>query len=1581
MKLQLYLLSLTVLLSTDAQLIIPGSTAPCVAGQYEIEHNSTLMCAYCDVNTYCHDGVNSTACPLNSTTNNVTGATAKSQCHCDSTFYRDGNSDCTLCAAGYRCSNDAHTACGVGTFSLAGASVCTDCPLGTFGDTTAQSECETCPAGPIVEKAWTGTEYNPLLQRPVVTGNNQIYIMRTFMAASQGKNLSKWSFYASAAPCTITPMVFSATVDGRNNNGNFYYTLVQKGAQRTVTTVGVHSFDFLPGELFQVLAAAPEYVREYYFFGWAFTGASCIPYDTLGASTYVLEDAYDVNATQYYFPETLPLAKTYSVQITYTWTTEVPATSSVASTSIFACSCGSGREQLSDGNCRGHCIAGMYFANQSDSTCTLCEQGYYCVNSVRTVCPNGYESLPGSYQCFECAGPGTHTNIALYMCGLLSCPDAPLQPLGPYWRGLGNIAAVVGGSAGNIPQTPWFPGTTIARLALNPYVDRPVAILQRELTLTPDIPVAFQFRVMCTGVKCNEVQFKVLFTSKSVVEISSSADFDTIYSVTSVSNSWSRISTVYVTTNSSHGVLRIHAELGSWNAIVWMDAVRIVSLADWSYDTLSGLHLQESVASLTEKRATHYNETIPYASVMKLDSGASLAHTVSTFGPSYPYYVFFWAKGESASVLALSANATTPFSIDIALTPDWTLYEYLVYSPSSVSFQSNGTTALYLSLPAVAINNPIYECQTCLQGHWCSGQHIFECPDHSTATTGQPSQSNCHCLPGYYGNQLYEGVGYSPCSICPVNYWCNGTNHVEVCPPGTKSVAGQSVCSACEENEFCANGQVGSCPVHSHSASGSYSLLDCICDDGYFGTAPDCLLGLPGTASYNGSVHNCTENAISPPGATSLAQCYCDRGYFGIQNQPCLECESGYWCWTGIKNNCPINSGSLPRSSYTTNCSCNPGYYGPDGGPCAQCSTGSYKNVSGTSDCVNCPSGTFSATPGATSISQCGPCEPGYYNPIEGQYECQPCPAGSYSPYLGASSCQLCWQGSYSSSGMSTCTTCSSGTRSSAVGATSASTCQLCQVGSWSAGNTSVCVDCGTCYYWSWPSRVFLYTNSLANVFQMENNYRYRFCRNVLGNIITQFRTMYRYNEVIHNVTNTNILFPGNSFNAITALPNSKYIYAIQPPNLFRVDTELNLWDTVYPASLPEGVLINNVGLWVAQSDGLKCLNPDDTAQIYFFPMTGGANWVCAHDSYPDYVFVTTAAHGLKRITIATGATLVLDSMQGLSNCEFTLDGRYLLLAKTTTNELWAYSMYDAHLTKIMSNAYVTDMMMMDNTTVMVGVEGQGIMYVNFDIKDSRDCSPGKYSSYSGLQAEVQCSVCPVGGFCPGGYNISECSPGTYTFSSGLRQQEQCHTCPSGYYCPGGALRVLCPSGSYSIASNLVSEDQCQICPINYYCPNSTMQLPCPANTLSAVGGSDLGDCKCAPGFKCELTKVVHAEVILPFTITTFTPELQLAYKEAVALAAGVNVSHVTIIAVSEVQYTPGGGRRRMLSVNVADKPSQYDKYKALRHGLEIHTSIYNTVRSDVANLNEHLNKKGLPQHEGVRVTLHKEVITSYKLS
>jgi hypothetical protein len=1480
---------------------------------------------------------------------------------------------CVLCPEGSKCARNLLSVCPVGSFSSAGSSDCTQCSIGTFGSSPGAPSCQTCPAGLNVLKT---TEYNELFdpsanRSTVPPEQDRLFILRGYLTQSQNNYLTKWSFFADAAGCSVTPMIFGATVYGNSwADENVQYDVRQVGTTRTTSRAGLQTYQFSDVAPYFIRTAVPtgtNYLNTYEFFGWKFTGKACIPYDLADLNThyYSMEFPVDQAALSYVFlGKTFAAPRYWSVQITFEHRVVVPSTLSPGTASVYDCLCPSDSRQLSDGNCQGLCENGKYMFRDTDPACSVCAQGSKCSNSVISQCPAGYSSLPGSSTCSPCPGPGTHTNIALHTCGLLkTCTAATPRRLGSSeWFGLGTIAMGIGG-INNFPSTPWFPGSPVARLILNAAADRPYALLERSLNAVVGSPIAFQFRYMCSGGSCGAAAFSVQWSQND-------GPYDTIFTTPSVpsssisSASWVQTSTDFITPSVPQIKVRVVVEMGVSSAAVWLATFEAVSLGQWQYGDISGLKLLETV-DIQVPHFPSYSETVETSTLQITDT--SLSQPVVGVFSKYPYKVSVWAHGTGTLALTASEEDLQTWTVSATGMDQYVLQTTV--PPTQIQIAVTGTVVI--SSPSVSLRTLDIGCQPCLADHWCSTQYIFECPQNSLSAAGSSLQSDCHCRAGYYGS-VTSLVGWTPCSVCDVNHFCTGANngnHRQPCPDGSKSEAGSTQCSPCGPGEICKGGQVGSCPLHSYGPPNATDVSDCICDDGFYGEAPDCVRCEPGSYCYAGEKHECTEFATSTPGAPNSTYCFCGRGYYGVQNEPCLVCEEGSWCWTGVKNACPANMWSPAKSSFTGNCTCEFGYY-PSGASCIPCSSGSYKDSRGFSECTLCDVGTFSAAVAAVSNSTCAACDVGYFSASAGQFQCQPCSAGFYAPLLGSVQCMPCWKGSYSLGGVATCTGCSAGSMSSDLAATSSAACIACPVGSWSSGNTSVCNICGACAYWNYPRKFSFIANGMVPVLDRTDS-RMRFAVHPLSGktYMASATSVYVVDLTTKRVlSEISVQGPGRVwwFACLAASQLGNYLYAIQSTYVFRVDLDMNAqWDLVYPSSSATCVVEDVTDpdtplLWIAQLDGVRSMSPEQALVVNSYPITG-SNYICLSPVETEHLYVT-GSFGLRAVKKATGEVKSLLTGAAYTVCSFTPDGTFLILSNAATKTAWAYSTFDGGLTRILSNAAVSGILL-DSTNIVLGVDSVGVRNISYSEKDSASCTPGKFSQYSGLQLESQCEVCPVGSLCPGGSNITLCVPGTFSATGGLREQKQCTLCLAGSFCVGGQMLQSCPLGSYSLLTGLSTEADCAECPAGYFCPNTTARVKCPANTMSASRSSDLGECRCAPGYSCKILIVVHAEIRLLILRTAFTPEMQERYINAIALAAGVSTGSVRIVSISEV--TIGAGRR-LLTYNA--------------NAVEVHTSIYDSLTEQVTDLNAHLKSQGLPFHRGMRISVHEEVVSSVKI-
>jgi hypothetical protein len=1141
------------------------------------------------------------------------------------------------------------------------------------------------------------------------------------------------------------------------------------------------------------------------------------------------------------------------------------------------------------------------------------------------------------------------------MCGLLTCSAATPVRLGSSnWFGLGQIRVGEGGSSG-IPSTPWFAGSMVAGLVLNSASDRPYAMIQRAFDVVPNAPIAAQFRVLCSGASCAAA----LSVQWSVDEV----NFSPIFTASSVqTGNWIQTSTQFITPNSTRVTLRFVAEMVPLSSIVWISGVEIVTPGQWTYDNVANAKLTNTVNILVPYSDT-YSDLVEMSAIQL--SNAQFSETIPSnqvYSGGYQYLASVWVTGSGGN-LTIQTSATASQEYPVNTAPN--AWQQIVFTtnvpPTQFKLTSSGVvivSGLSLTLRSLTIG-----AQTCLQNYWCANQYIYACPDHSHSLAGSSAQTDCYCDAGYYG-LLGHPTGYTPCSVCDINHFCTGGNSMEVCPNGTKSTAGSSVCTTCAANEICQGGRVDGCPLHSHSPSGSDGIEDCVCDDGYFGTAPNCQYCLPGSYCQGGNAIACTPHATSPDGAPVAASCFCDRGYYGVANEPCTACEEGSWCWTGVKNACPANMWSPVTSSFSSNCTCEYGYQRSGAQSCVPCGTGTYKPSRGENVCTECPAGTSSSATGAVSSATCSVCDVGKFSDVPGQYQCQNCAAGYYQPNLGSVACLPCWAGAYSVAGSAHCSLCSAGSMSSVVAAPSSAVCVACPVGSWSSGNSSVCNICGACSYWSYPRTIFFYVLSLSSIIDDPTAISMHFANYNGQTIMSQFKTLMYINPfsgATLGVLTLQVPGVGGVYSSLAPSVHGNFLYIVQGSYVYRVDMDMGAWDTVYPSSLATGVVEDGDVIWIAQSDGLRALHYVTTAVSKNFPVTG-SNYVCLHSSHPNDLFVT-GTYGLKKVNKQTGASVLLDDSNGpYTSCRFTPDGNFIILAQTVAKQAWSYSIFDGRLVKILNNAMVTSMITY-NTTISFAVQSVGVSSVAYDFKDSATCSPGKFSSYSGLQLESQCDVCPAGSLCPGGQNITQCAPGTYSLETGNREQAQCKVCPPGYYCIGGDGFTTCPLGTYSPGAAVSNIADCPQCPAGYFCPNTTTQVICPPNTNSLAGASDLGECVCSAGYKCVVVKVVHAEIVLPISVAAFDAAMQAQYVQALALAAGVSIDDVHIVSVQQVSLA---GSRRLLEFG--------------NEAIEIHTSIYKAQREDIADLNAHLMSHGLPAHRGIRVSIHSEIVNTIRV-
>ncbi|KAJ7305007.1 hypothetical protein JRQ81_010764, partial [Phrynocephalus forsythii] len=374
-------------------------------------------------------------------------------------------------------------------------------------------------------------------------------------------------------------------------------------------------------------------------------------------------------------------------------------------------------------------------------------------------------------------------------------------------------------------------------------------------------------------------------------------------------------------------------------------------------------------------------------------------------------------------------------------------------------------------------------CLSCPGGSFCQGEGLarvsglchagYYCEMAST----RPDQKLCP--PGFYcpkgtwspvpcvsGTISPHGGEWnaSACELCPAGYFCSGPGKTApdgkcspgyYCPPGQVSSTPASL--RCPRGFFCLEGSMA--PVACQK--GSYQLEEgkesCDpCPAGFFcepfneSVATQfprlCVLGhFCPLGTISGTDHPCPRGTYGPrAGGTQESDCEpCPAGRYcsspGL-SQPTGLCYQGYYCIKGAISPTPISE-RVDSASFllSGNGVCPSGHFCPNGtGYPVPCPPGFFSTSLGLKaeqECRLCPAGFYCSQPGISDLSQMVPCNEGYVC-LEGNTAPCPndrihgyrCPRGFRCPE-GTSLEVPCEPGTFSpTDGATTCLPCPAGT-------------------------------------------------------------------------------------------------------------------------------------------------------------------------------------------------------------------------------------------------------------------------------------------------------------------------------------------------------------------------------------------------------------------------------------------------------------------------------------------------------------------------------------------------------------------------
>ena len=323
----------------------------------------------------------------------------------------------------------------------------------------------------------------------------------------------------------------------------------------------------------------------------------------------------------------------------------------------------------------------------------------------------------------------------------------------------------------------------------------------------------------------------------------------------------------------------------------------------------------------------------------------------------------------------------------------------------------NATAQVCLQCPAgVACPGGSQARQLCAPGHYCPLGTTVQvlCPRGTFNTQfGSVSASACTpCGQGTFSDMEGATTGAS-CALCPAGTFSNstGAQGVDACVPcgaGTASaIPGRPSCDVCPRGTF--QPQLGAttcteCPAGTYnSVLGAQHHASCVA----------CPASHPNALPGSTHVSDCTADP----------QLECPAGYdLNTTSGVCVPCPAGVACAGGTATRqpcvpgeyCPLGTiapqlcprgtfNSAARATHLVNCT--------------QCGQGTFNDIEGAAsgaDCALCPAGTFSNVTGASELAACSPCEPGTASAIPGRPACDACHRGSYQNVYGATQCVEC---------------------------------------------------------------------------------------------------------------------------------------------------------------------------------------------------------------------------------------------------------------------------------------------------------------------------------------------------------------------------------------------------------------------------------------------------------------------------------------------------------------------------------------------------------------------------------------------
>ncbi|PIK41162.1 hypothetical protein BSL78_21986 [Apostichopus japonicus] len=774
-----------------------------------------------------------------------------------------------------------------------------------------------------------------------------------------------------------------------------------------------------------------------------------------------------------------------------------------------------------------------------------------------------------------------------------------------------------------------------------------------------------------------------------------------------------------------------------------------------------------------------------------------------------------------------------------------------------------------------------------------------ECDSGSYCDVAGLDQPFDLCKPGYYCGRgsttgTPSGVAGDRCS--PGHYCIEGSEYETMCPPGTyqpsywaKNITYCLDCLAgkycndsglsqpegkCDPGFYCPGGQTVSNPNEYRCQEGYYCPLgspgETPCPAGWYQDQdgqPDCKECLPGfyCDDTNGPVVNytlyiCPEGHYCPNGTQAATQYECPIGTFNnitglTEEEECSPCLAGYYCG---------QRGLTYPYTY-----CSGGYYcrtgarlaTPDQGDDANiCPVGHYC-LEGCTEPVTCPAGTFSNDTGLMNVTECEPCDAGYYCGSDGLTEptdqCEEgfyCERGSDDPQQ-----YVCPAGKYCPLGTSVPHKCPAATTATQLMLLSAT------------------------LIWNPATQIVLPATTVLKVRDWTS------CTVLTGRIAMRLTCTRSHSAKIVLVVTT-VPIRLRLTTPSSARKGTGVSQGLDRGNPNAPGLQRHLHNETCPllggytgvvGCAPEVIVVPKVPLylWVAMQ-GFYCVaNSTDYAYSdcpagYYCPLGPPTPL----SPCPRELSIMPQD---PRITVPAWLASVACTAKGRA-----LPERRILSWRTEATIPCEPGWYchRAGLAEprscVRAGYYCTGGTSVSNPTD--GTTGD-ICPMGHYCPEGSDaplpCDMGYYLDATEESAETACKICTKGFYCNASglaFVSGDCQQGYYCPEGQVTPTPSNHTCPEGHYCEtGSGDPVPCPSGTFQDTPGQWTCKTCMeghycnatigpvvwygsyVCPSGYYCPNGTTyaeEHPCPLGTFNNITGlKEMSQCTdCIGGMACD---------------------------------------------------------------------------------------------------------------------------------